>query len=74
MIDQPTTKLAEDRAAQLLRDPDSIQDELYRRIRADAKARISRHTSIVGQDVPDDLDPGSSCLELTTSQRGKQSC
>ena len=58
---QPTvTKLAEDRAAQLLRDPDSIQDELYRRIRADVRRqgdfqRVHAFPSS-GQDVPDDLD------------------
>ena len=58
---QPTvTKLAEDRAEQLKRDPDKVVLELDRRLRADL-----RHTGDFprihpmpqsGQDVPDDLD------------------
>jgi predicted AAA+ superfamily ATPase len=58
---QPTvTKLAEDRAEQLKRDPDKVVQELDKRLRADLRktgdfSRIHPlpHT---GQDVPDDLD------------------
>ncbi len=58
---QPTvTKLAEDRAEQLKRDPDKVVQELDKRLRADLRktgdfGRIHPlpHT---GQDVPDDLD------------------
>ncbi len=58
---QPTvTKLAEDRAEQLKRDPDKVVHELEERIRADLRKmgdfnRIHAlpHT---GQDVPDDLE------------------
>src|SRR5690606_31967757 len=59
---QPTvTKLAEDRAEQLRRDPDKVVHELEQRLRKDLQlhkgdfARI--HTMPAsGQDVPDDLD------------------
>ena len=58
---QPTvTKVAEDRAEQLKRDPDKIAEELDRRLREDLRrggdfARI--HASPrSGADVPDDLD------------------
>jgi predicted AAA+ superfamily ATPase len=58
---QPTvTKLAEDRAEQLKRDPDKVVQELDKRLRVDLRktgdfSRIHPlpHT---GQDVPDDLD------------------
>jgi predicted AAA+ superfamily ATPase len=58
---QPTvTKLAEDRAEQLRRDPDKVVQEIERRLRADLRkpgdfARVHPlpHT---GADVPDDLD------------------
>src|SRR5262245_11282603 len=58
---QPTvTKLAEDRAEQLKRDPDKVVHELDQRLRADLRktgdfGRVHPlpHT---GQDVPDDLD------------------
>src|SRR5213082_3951929 len=58
---QPTvTKLAEDRAEQLKRDPDKVVHELDRRLREDLRSRgdFTRihplpHT---GADVPDDLD------------------
>jgi hypothetical protein len=66
---QPTvTKLAEDRAEQLKRDPDKISQELNRRIRLDItedrrekthrKGDFSRIHPMPqsGQDVPDDLD------------------
>src|SRR5207302_4982641 len=66
---QPTvTKLAEDRAEQLKRDPDKIAKELERRIREDVtedrRERASRKGDFSrihalpqsGQDVPDDLD------------------
>lgn len=58
---QPTvTKLAEDRAEQLKRDPDKIAAELDARLRADLKrggdfARIHA-VPRSGSDVPDDLD------------------
>ncbi len=58
---QPTvTKLAEDRAEQLRRDPDSIAQELERRLRADLRqiGDFSRVHPLPpsGHDVPDDLD------------------
>ncbi len=58
---QPTvTKLAEDRAVQLLRDLDSTQDELYKRLRADVREQGDFQRvhafPLSGQDVPDDLD------------------
>jgi len=58
---QPTvTKLAEDRAEQLKRDPDKVVQELNRRLRADLK-QTGDFTRIhpmppSGQDVPDDRD------------------
>lgn len=58
---QPTvTKLAEDRAEQLKRNPDAVARELDRRLRADLKssgdfARV-HPVPHSGQDVPDDLD------------------
>jgi predicted AAA+ superfamily ATPase len=58
---QPTvTKLAEDRAEQLKRDPDKVAHELDQRLRADLakKGDFSRVHSLPGSsaDVPDDLD------------------
>jgi predicted AAA+ superfamily ATPase len=58
---QPTvTKIAEDRAEQLKRDPDSVVQELDKRLRADLKkiGEFSRVHALPqsGQDVPDDLD------------------
>ncbi|MCG8554136.1 MAG: Swt1 family HEPN domain-containing protein [Proteobacteria bacterium] len=58
---QPTvTKLAEDRAEQLRRDPDKIVQELEKRLRADLRKAgdFSRVHPLPrsGQDVPDDLD------------------
>lgn len=58
---QPTvTKLAEDRAAQIVRDPDCVVRELEARIRADLRnpGNFSRVHPLPqsGQDVPDDLD------------------
>ena len=58
---QPTvTKLAEDRAEQLKRDPDKIAQELDERIRADLRRTgdFSRIHPLprTGADVPDDLD------------------
>jgi predicted AAA+ superfamily ATPase len=58
---QPTvTKLAEDRAEQLKRDPDKIVHELDRRLRDDLR-QVGDFSRIhpmpqSGQDVPDDLD------------------
>jgi len=58
---QPTvTKLAEDRADQLKRDPDKVVHELDRRVREDLR-RTGDFSRIhpmpqSGQDVPDDLD------------------
>jgi predicted AAA+ superfamily ATPase len=58
---QPTvTKLAEDRAEQLKRDPDKVAEELERRLRAELKRTgdFSRIHPLPrsGSDVPDDLD------------------
>ena len=58
---QPTvTKLAEDRAEQLARDPDKVAQELDDRLRADLtkKGDFSRIHPLPrsGADVPDDLD------------------
>jgi predicted AAA+ superfamily ATPase len=58
---QPTvTKLAEDRAEQLKRDPDKVVTELNGRLRKDLerKGEFSRIHPMPqsGQDVPDDLD------------------
>jgi predicted AAA+ superfamily ATPase len=58
---QPTvTKLAEDRAEQLKRDPDKVVQELEKRLRDDLRktgdfARV-HPLPRSGQDVPDDLD------------------
>src|SRR6185369_6975367 len=58
---QPTvTKLAEDRAEQLKRDPDKVVQELDQRLRTDLRTKgdFSRIHPIPrsGADVPDDLD------------------
>ena len=58
---QPTvTKLADDRAEQLKRDPDKVVEELDRRLRADLHRTgdFSRIHAMPqsGQEVPDDLD------------------
>ncbi len=58
---QPTvTKLTEDRAEQLKRDPDKVAQELDRRLRADLRKAgdFSRIHPMprAGSDVPDDLD------------------
>jgi len=58
---QPTvTKLAEDRAEQLKRDPDKVVAELDQRLRADLRKTgdFSRIHPLPqsGQDVPDDMD------------------
>jgi predicted AAA+ superfamily ATPase len=58
---QPTvTKLAEDRAEQLKRDPDKVGQELHDRLRADLRkvGDFSRIHPVPqsGQDVPDDPD------------------
>jgi hypothetical protein len=58
---QPTvTKLAEDRAEQLTRDPDKVAQEIEKRLRDDLKqtGEFSRIHPLPhsGQDVPDDLD------------------
>jgi predicted AAA+ superfamily ATPase len=58
---QPTvTKLADDRAEQLRRDPDKVVQELDRRLRADLRRTgdFNRVHALPqsGQDVPDDLD------------------
>jgi len=58
---QPTvTKLAEDRAEQMKRDPDKVAEELDQRLRADLRktgdfARI-HPLPRTGADVPDDID------------------
>ena len=58
---QPTvTKLAEDRAEQLKRDPDKVVKELGERLRKDLASRGDfmrvHQLPASGQDVPDDLD------------------
>jgi len=58
---QPTvTKLAEDRAEQLRRDPDAVAQELEKRLRADLRMtgdfRRVHPLPHSGQDVPDDMD------------------
>ena len=59
---QPTvTKLAEDRAEQLKRDPDKVAHELDERLRTDLRkhGRLQPHPPACrssGADVPDDLD------------------
>ncbi|MFZ1058063.1 MAG: Swt1 family HEPN domain-containing protein, partial [Candidatus Rokuibacteriota bacterium] len=58
---QPTvTKLAEDRAEQLKRNPDAVAQELDKRLRADLRRTgdFSRVHPLPqsGQDVPDDMD------------------
>lgn len=58
---QPTvTKVAEDRAEQLRRDPDKVAEELERRLRTELvrKGDFHRIHSLPhgGQDVPDDMD------------------
>lgn len=58
---QPTvTKMAEDRAEQLKRDPDAVSQEVDKRIRADIqkKGEFSRVHPLPhsGTDIPDDLD------------------
>jgi len=58
---QPTvTKLAEDRAEQLKRDPDAVAKELDKRLRDDLRQKgdFSRVHPLPqsGQDVPDDMD------------------
>ena len=59
---QPTvTKLAEDRAEQLKRDPDKVVAELDRRLRKDLQEHKGDFSRIhpmpqSGQDVPDELD------------------
>jgi predicted AAA+ superfamily ATPase len=58
---QPTvTKLAEDRAEQLKRDPDAVNEELEKRLKDDLRStgdfRRIHPLPTSGQDVPDDLD------------------
>ena len=58
---QPTvTKLAEDRAEQLKRDPDKVVHELEQRLRADLRQtgdfRRIHAMPQSGQDIPDDMD------------------
>src|SRR5579859_3135356 len=58
---QPTvTKLAEDRAEELTRDPDKVAREMDKRLRADLREtgdfRRVHPAPQSGQDVPDDLD------------------
>jgi len=59
---QPTvTKLAEDRAEQLKRNPDAVMEEIEKRVRADLRRSGGDFKRIhpmpqSGQDVPDELD------------------
>lgn len=68
---QPTvTKLAEDRAEQLKRDPDQVAREIERRVRADIRqtgdfSRVHPFPQS-GQDVPDDLDARLVILGVAT--------
>lgn len=67
---QPTvTKLAEDRAEQLKRDPDKVMIELDKRLRADLRTMgdFSRIHPLPGSsaDVPDDLDARLVVLGIT---------
>ena len=67
---QPTvTKLAEDRAEQLKRDPDKVTIELDKRLRADLRTtgNFSRIHPLPGSsaDVPDDLDARLVVLSIT---------
>ncbi len=67
---QPTvTKLAEDRAEQLKRDPDKVMIELEKRLRADLRTMgdFSRIHPLPGasSDVPDDLDTRLVVLNIT---------
>jgi predicted AAA+ superfamily ATPase len=66
---QPTvTKLAEDRAEQLLRDPDKVVQELDGRLRADLRKTgdfLRVHPlPVTGQDVPDDMDARLVVLDI----------
>jgi predicted AAA+ superfamily ATPase len=68
---QPTvTKLAEDRAEQLKRDPDKVVQEMDQRLRADLRKTgdFSRIHPLPhsGQDVPDDMD--ARLVVLSTEQ------
>jgi len=68
---QPTvTKLAEDRAEQLSRDPDAIRMEIEARVRDNLKSTgdFSRIHPFPhgGQDVPDDRDTRLVVLDVTT--------
>ena len=82
---QPTvTKLAEDRAEQLKRDPDKVAQELNRRLREDVTEDKREKTSRKGdfsrihpmpqsgQDVPDDLDARLVVMGIDTPY-GKES-
>jgi len=66
---QPTvTKLAEDRAEQLLRDPDKVVQELDERLRADLR-KVGDFSRVhpmpqSGQDVPDDMDARLVVLDI----------
>ena len=79
---QPTvTKLAEDRAEQLKRDPDKVAQELDERLRADLRKTgdFSRIHPLPrsGADVPDDLDarlvvlPRRASVQQGARQRGR---
>ena len=75
---QPTvTKLAEDRAEQLKREPDKVQQEIERRVRIDVRQTgdFSRVHPVPhsGQDVPDDLDARLVVLSPATPHVRNQS-
>jgi len=76
---QPTvTKLAEDRAEQLKRNPDKVVHELDRRLRTDLRQTedFSRIHPMPhsGQDVPDDLDARLVVLEVEQTYTKESGC
>ena len=76
---QPTvTKLAEDRAEQFRREPDAVEQELYKRLRGDLRkagdfSRIHPMPQS-GQDVPDDLDARLVVLGIDHPFSREKSC
>jgi hypothetical protein len=76
---QPTvTKLAEDRAEQLKRDPDKVVHELDLRLRKDLERkgdfRRIHPMPVSGQDVPDDLDARLVVLGIDHAYSKEPSC
>jgi predicted AAA+ superfamily ATPase len=76
---QPTvTKLAEDRAEQLKRDPDAVTRELDTRLRLDLRKtgdfKRVHPLPQSGQDVPDDMDARLVVLSIDHPYRKEASC